>query len=892
MIEDKNKSLKKSVNKETEKNYDRKEYQISSDNSLFSLIVEIDNNYIQFTAQELNIITNCIFKNKYELSHIVTKLNLVQNKYTSLSKLLRFVDKAFSKNKISIKQKSENELYLIFEVPVDFEEEKYGLTLKKKLLDDKEILSILIEQINKLNSNNTIVKKKFKEIEKQINKISNKNNLGRGSESSDINEEINIIKQQLNDINGKLSGTKIISDNIKTRNNNNNNSNDKYILQKSTFSKQSDNNFNYNYNPYRSQNINKIEKFGQKEEEEEDSDDDIEDEYKKENKNKSKYKYNNSRYPENNEEIYEKDERPEIYLNNNKKSLKKSTNKEKRNGSQDNYKERDRKRDKEKEKERERENEREKEREKEVDNINIKNSLKKSQKDINELKKSNRYKINEDIKDEQKYENNKNSKSQNKPKIKYVNGQQSNIIYKNDKPNDNINNNYNYNTIEINKNKNKNISINKSKNNINDKKNPNNLPLLKSKNKIKLSKQSTFKKDNNSNIKVEEKVTSNLKKQINNLENDKKKKPPHKIKKNQKEKEEYLNKMNNEYNSSPIKLKYKNDICKTNTSCGWNDMFEIYISYLNNKEYLASPDNNNYNINIISLIDNKLVTSLKGHDNKIRTIRYFMGENNENEDNENSIQNEYLISADDNHIVIVWDLLDNYEIKQKIDTNYEDDIYSCLIFINKNNYDENYIITSTYCTSSDIQNSATKIYSLENGEYIFYIKESNFDNIYYLLLWYNKQNNKNYLIQFSYKKIIINYLEPKSNEQYAKFIHEPENEHYSGFIFSKNNLDFLCSSCYNGYIHIWDLYNKKIVTIIDTKCILCHIIQWNERYAISADFENKSFIVIDLEEKKIFNDFSVEHTMEVKCIKKIMHPKFGECLLTAGRDNIIKLWKL
>ena len=36
-------------------------------------------------------------------------------------------------------------------------------------------------------------------------------------------------------------------------------------------------------------------------------------------------------------------------------------------------------------------------------------------------------------------------------------------------------------------------------------------------------------------------------------------------------------------------------------------------------------------------------------------------------DKENKIIYEYLISADDNHIVIVWDILNNFEIKQKID---------------------------------------------------------------------------------------------------------------------------------------------------------------------------------------------------------------------------------
>lgn len=883
MLESKHKSLKKSVNanNENERKTERKEYQISTSNINYFLGVEIDNKYIHFTVQELNIISNYIFKNKYELSNIISKLNLVQSKYTSLSRILRFVDKAYSKNKISIEQKSDNELYLIFEVPVDFEEEKFPLTLKKKYLDDKEVLSILIEQINKLNNNNALVKSKFNEIEKQINIISRKNSAGRVSESSDINEEINIIKKQINDINGRLLGTKVISDNLKPKNNN-----DKVYVLKSSLNKINDdsyknnykNNYNKNYNDddnynniYESQKRKKNELYDEKEDEKDE----------KSNYNNNKRMNYNERYgDDSNEDGFYKDSKPEIYLknNNNNKTLNKNDTafKERRNGSQDEYRDKERKVDKDR------------------DNVNnAKKSLKKSK---NELKKSNRYKDNDDTREEQKYLNDKKKQMQNKPKIKLLNEQENNSNYYN-RENDRdikLENPYK-NDVIINNNNEKRY-------------NNNNSPKLKDKtynkkknnqqNKLSQSKSSTFKKEKKENIpNLKNNINISKNNQINNIkemskiENGsiiKKKKPS--IKRSSQEIEEYLKKTDYKYKSTPIELKYKMDICKVNTSCGWNDMFEIYISYKNNKEYLASPDNNNYNINIISLINNKLENKLQGHNNKVRTIRYFIEDNNKK-----SVENEYLISADDDHIVIVWDLLDNYEIKQKIDTNYEDDIYSCLIFFNKNieNADEqNYIVTSSYSTSNDIQSSATKIYSLESGEYLFYIKESNFDNIYYLLLWYNKQNNKNYLIQFSYKKILINYLSPKNNnELYAKFVQEPENEHYSGFIFSKNNSDFLCSSSYNGFINIWDLYKKGIVKAIDTKCILCHIIPWNEKYVIAADFENKSFIVVDLDEKNIYNDYEVEHTMEVKCVKKILHPNFGECLLTAGRDNIIKLWK-
>ena len=96
-------------------------------------------------------------------------------------------------------------------------------------------------------------------------------------------------------------------------------------------------------------------------------------------------------------------------------------------------------------------------------------------------------------------------------------------------------------------------------------------------------------------------------------------------------------------------------------------------------------------------------------------------------------------------------------------------------------YFQIYYITSTFNRSEDIDNSSTKIYSLNNGKFIKYINNANNIVIYYLLSWYNKKNNKYYIIQFSCKKIIINNL--IEDELYSELIQEPESSHYSGFIY-------------------------------------------------------------------------------------------------------------
>ena len=153
------------------------------------------------------------------------------------------------------------------------------------------------------------------------------------------------------------------------------------------------------------------------------------------------------------------------------------------------------------------------------------------------------------------------------------------------------------------------------------------------------------------------------------------------------------------------------------------------------------------------------------------------------------------MSADDNKIVIIWDITNNYNIKYQIDTKYGDIIYSCLLIFPKIIKD-NYIITSTYSKSDDLGKSATKIYSLNTGEFIKYINNSNNIKIYYLLSWINKKNNNYYIIQISYGKIIINNL--LEDELYSELMPEPEDHHASGFIYNKDNNDYLCSSSQNG----------------------------------------------------------------------------------------------
>ena len=351
----------------------------------------------------------------------------------------------------------------------------------------------------------------------------------------------------------------------------------------------------------------------------------------------------------------------------------------------------------------------------------------------------------------------------------------------------------------------------------------------------------------------------------------------------------YEKKINYKFIKEPKNLKFKEDIITNNICWGWNDIFEVFISFQDNKEYLVSQNEKNYNIDIYGLIDNQLIKSLKGHKNKINSLRYFINDKN---------KNEYLVSGSSDKRVIIWDISNNYKLKYSINTKYGHDIYSCLLIFPNNTYN-NYIVTSSFNNSGNNENSATKIYLL-NDEYKFikYINKTNTKRIYYLLSWYNKKNNKYYIIQFTEGEIMINNL--LEDELYSELIHEPEADHYYGFIYNEENNDYLCSSSRNGFINIWDLFNKNIFKIIKVdvngifsfhKNFLTHIIEWNKKYFITTDYKKKLIIIIDIK-NELITDIKTTHKDQLRSIKKIKHPIYGESLLSAADDKTIKLWTI
>jgi WD40 repeat protein len=271
---------------------------------------------------------------------------------------------------------------------------------------------------------------------------------------------------------------------------------------------------------------------------------------------------------------------------------------------------------------------------------------------------------------------------------------------------------------------------------------------------------------------------------------------------------DFVNKIEHKFKNNP-NFKFKYIITENNDNFGMNDIFEVYKLNKDNMGYIASPNKNNFYLDIYNLLNNEKILSLKEHQNRITSIRYFIN----NKDN-----SEYLISSDENKIVIVWDINDNYGMKTKIDTKYGDSIYSSLIIF-PNNENDSYIITSTLScndiskdSSENIERSATKIYSLNQGKFIDFIKISVYYEIFYLLSWYDKKLNDYYVIQLNKRYVLLNSLKHNNSCNFLK--QKKDDIICSGFICIYNDNDYLFCSTKHGFINIWNLNCKNIFKFI------------------------------------------------------------------------------
>ena len=342
------------------------------------------------------------------------------------------------------------------------------------------------------------------------------------------------------------------------------------------------------------------------------------------------------------------------------------------------------------------------------------------------------------------------------------------------------------------------------------------------------------------------------------------------------------------YNLIPDLINFpKNLTYDAFTYYNYTNTFLIFNSINNNKLFLVFTTQEK-NVKIYDIIDKKLVLEIRNstEDNKqITNFRHFYDEYNK--------RDLIMFIIGIKNCIKIWDAY-NWECILELKNIYkEGNIYSSLI-LNDNIKNDLYIITSNCTLFKDSQ--PLKIYDLK-GNFIKDIPDSN-SKTFFLDIFHDIRHSKKYII--SVNKEFVKSFDYEKNCCYKKYSDKPEGKkiNFDGFFYSSvikffddNDFIQLIVSGDDGFIRIWDFHEGNLIKKIETdKNCIFSLCLWNNDYLFGAG-EDGRIKLIDLNAGVIINEIK-GHNKMVCTIKKLIHPIYGECLVSQGfrKDQII-LWR-
>ena len=322
----------------------------------------------------------------------------------------------------------------------------------------------------------------------------------------------------------------------------------------------------------------------------------------------------------------------------------------------------------------------------------------------------------------------------------------------------------------------------------------------------------------------------------------------------------------------PERITYLKDITKDSFSYFYLDnTFIVFTSVQNILTLIYATKEKS--IISFDLIENKKINAIKGaHKELITNFRHI-------QDIKNKRDLVISISYDSN--IKLWDYT-NLECLTDIENIYESGYLFSSCFLN--NKDNIYIITSNYSENNDI----LKVYDL-TGNKIMDINDS-FGSTNFIDIYYDKKKKKNYIITGNIG--CVKSFDFNENKLYHVYSEEDFNDHCSVIINSNQYTSVvkMIESSGDGIVRIWNFHtNELLKKIIIYKKRILGICLWSNNY-LFIGCEDKTIKLLEIKSEEIVNNLFGNNSTVLN-IKKINHPKYGECLISQGaKDNQIKLW--
>ena len=344
----------------------------------------------------------------------------------------------------------------------------------------------------------------------------------------------------------------------------------------------------------------------------------------------------------------------------------------------------------------------------------------------------------------------------------------------------------------------------------------------------------------------------------------------------QKAREQLINYQDMKYEETPIvedekiKFEFKKDITSNApTYCSATQMFCAFKSLKGDS--LSAWVTKDNTIELYDLEKDALIKSVKdAHIKDIHSCRHFVDIKN---------NKDLLITCSYDKSIRVWDI-ENLE-KPLIDIQNAHSngfiFTSCILSHEK--VPENYIISG-----ADDEN--IKIFDFNGKFFDKSVKVSDYVNL--LDVYYYKREKKFCIINANSHDIrIYNFDDLKI---YKTYIEKNSSSHAHVIVYENEKEDkvLLIDSDMKGFIHIWDFDTEECLKTIFLQTIINGICFWNEQY-IACTGRDKKIKIVDIKEAKIVR-LITGHEKETISVQKVNIPKYGDCLVSHGKDGFLKVW--
>lgn len=319
-----------------------------------------------------------------------------------------------------------------------------------------------------------------------------------------------------------------------------------------------------------------------------------------------------------------------------------------------------------------------------------------------------------------------------------------------------------------------------------------------------------------------------------------------------------------------IKFEFKKDITSNApTYCSATQMFSAFKSLKG--ESLVAWVTKDKTIELYDLEKDDIIKTVKNaHSKDIHSCRHFVDIKNEKD---------LLITCAYDKSIKVWDIENMDKPIIDIQNAFSNGFIFTSCILSHEKSEENYII-------SGADDESIKIFDFTGKFLDKKVKVSDYVNL--LDVFYYKREKKFCIINANSHDIrIYNFDDLKI---YRTYIEKNSSSHAHVIVYENEKEDkvHLIDSDMKGFIHIWDFNTEECLKTIFLQTIINGICIWDEQY-IACTGRDKKIKIVDINGGKIVRIIS-GHEKETISVQKVNSSKYGDCLVSHGKDGLLKVW--